>query len=69
MAIEGGEEFTIDDASSSISVTNDGYMVAKHWESNDLSKSNQYCGDDEWVRVVVVVGLLHGNGVLKLLSK
>ena len=69
VAIEGGEEFTIDDASSSISVTNDGYMVAKQWDSNDLSESNQYYGDDEWVRVVVVVGLLHGNGVLKLLSK
>ena len=69
VAIEGGEEFTIDDASSSISVTKDGYMVAKQWESNDLSESNQYYDDDEWVRVVVVVGLLHGNGVLKLLSK
>ena len=66
VTIEGVDEFTIDDESSSISVTNDGYMIAKKWDSNDLSKPIQI--DDEYVKVVVVVGLLHGNGVVKLLS-
>lgn len=67
VTIEGGDEFTIDDESTSISVTKDGYMIANKWDSNDLSKPIQ--SDDEWVKVVVVVGLLHGNGVVKLLSK
>jgi len=67
VTIEGGDEFTIDDESTSISVTKDGYMIANKWDSNDLSKPIQ--SDDKWVKVVVVVGLLHGNGVVKLLSK
>ena len=68
VTIEGGGDFTIDDESSSISVTEDGYMIAKKWDSINLS-SKQIESDHDWVKVVVVVGLLHGNGVVKLLSK
>lgn len=69
VTIEGGEEFIIDDESSSISVTEDGYMIAKKWDDNDDFSKPSIQRSDEWVRVVVVVGLLHGNGVVKLLSK
>jgi Lon protease-like protein len=70
VTIEGSDEFIIDDELSSISVTEDGYMIAKKWDNNDdLSKPSIQRKSDEWVRVVVVVGLLHGNGVVKLLSK
>jgi Lon protease-like protein len=70
VTIEGSDEFIIDDESSSIPVTEDGYMIAKKRDNNyDLSKPSIQRKSDEWVRVVVVVGLLHGNGVVKLLSK
>ena len=65
--IEGVGEFLIDNELSSISVVDDGYMVAKKWNMNDLGVAIK--SDDKWVRIVVVVGLLHGNGVIKLLSK
>ena len=68
VTIEGGYEFLIDDETSSISVSEDGYMIAKRWENNGLNNKPAQ-STDQWVRVIVVVGLLHGNGVVKLLSK
>jgi hypothetical protein len=81
VTIQGGDEFSICDESS-ISVTEDGYMVAndipvtkceiigaeKSIPTQQLRGEEKECIDD-WVRVVVVVGLLHGNGVIELLSK
>ena len=81
VTIQGGDEFRICDESS-ISVTEDGYMVAtdvpvtkgesiydeKSIPTQQLHGEGKECSND-WVRVVVVVGLLHGNGVLELLSK
>lgn len=69
VTIEGAGDFTIDDESSSISVTTDGYMIAKKWDSVNLNSIPAGSDDDDWVKVVVVVGLLHGNGVVKLLSQ
>jgi hypothetical protein len=79
VTIQGGDEFSICDESS-ISVTEDGYMVATDVRvtkggsiDDEKSLPTQLRGEgecsDDWVRVVVVVGLLHGNGVLELLSK
>jgi hypothetical protein len=84
VTIQGGDEFRIYDESS-ISVTEDGYMVANDipvtkceiigaeksiptQPTQQLRGEGKECCDD-WVRVVVVVGLLHGNGVIELLSK
>lgn len=77
VTIEGGDEFNIIDESSNLSVTDDGYMIAsdiltktqKRKHSKSIQPPNNGKESKEWVRVVVVVGLLHGNGVVKLLSK
>jgi len=69
VAIQGGDSFVVDE--SNLSVTDDGYMVA----TNESPTNIVHDGDDaspsqaESSRIVVVVGLLHGNGVVDLLSK
>ena len=71
VAIEGGDSFVVDE--SNLSVVYDGYMVAtnvKPIDGNDvqnIGSSQEHTAES--VRMVVVVGLLHGNGVVDLLSK
>ena len=71
VCIQGGDSFIVDE--SNLSVSNDGYMIASKIEPMDangvygvLSSQKETV---ESVRIVVVVGLLHGNGVIDLLSK
>ena len=73
--IKGGDSFTVDESSLSV---RDGYIVAhnvKPTASNndadsalDVDSALSSESDGERVRMVVVVGLLHGNGVVDLLS-
>lgn len=71
VAIEGVDSFVVDE--SNLSVVDDGYMVAtnvKPIDGNDvqnIGSSQEHTAES--VRMVVVVGLLHGNGVVDLLSK
>jgi hypothetical protein len=71
--IQGGDSFIVNE--SSLSVSDDGYMIATPVETMDgrevglfpcSSELNEY---SEAIRIVVVAGLLHGNGVIDLLSK
>merc|ERR1712194_821090 len=70
VAIRGGDSFMVEE--SSVSVSEDGYLVAKdvspildNVETVPLSVGSS----TKTVKMVVVVGLLHGNGVVDLLSK
>jgi len=71
--IEGGEAFIVDE--NNLSVSNDGYMVAKQVEPtvvdsdnvNDDTMSTSEKGGESSIRIVVVVGLLHANGIVDLL--
>ncbi|KAL3765888.1 hypothetical protein ACHAW5_002121 [Stephanodiscus triporus] len=71
VSIEGGDSFIVD--VSSLSVSNDGYMVAiPNVEPNNRGLSSFRSSQEtskERITLVVVVGLLHGNGVVDLLSK
>jgi len=71
VSIQGDDSFILDD--SSLSVSSNGYLVAENVKpvvvcdaENVLSPQK---GSEESVTLVVVVGLLHGNGVVDLLSK
>lgn len=73
VTIQGGDSFIVNE--SSLSVSDDGYMIASNVETIDgrevgcfprSSEVNEY---SEAIRIVVVAGLLHGNGVIDLLSK
>ncbi|KAL7533416.1 hypothetical protein ACHAWF_004486 [Thalassiosira exigua] len=71
VSIEGSDCFAVDE--SNISISNGGYMVARAVkkqpvESNVNDGLSLNDGVQEKVRMVVVVGLLHGNGVVDLLS-
>ena len=72
VSIEGGESFIVD--GSSLSISSDGYMVAtpnvesKRREEANYSQSSKEISKEK-IRLVVVVGLLHGNGVIDLLSR
>ena len=71
VTIEGGESFIVD--ASSLSISSDGYMVAtpnvtNRREEANYSRSSKEISKEK-IRLVVVVGLLHGNGVVDLLSK
>jgi len=71
VSIRGGDFFVVDE--SNLSVSDDGYMVATNVspivvDDVDNVLSSQVVSVDN-VRLVVVVGLLHGNGVVDLLSK
>ena len=72
VSIEGGESFLVD--ASSLSISSDGYMVAtpnvkpNRREEANYSRSSKEISKEK-IRLVVVVGLLHGNGVVDLLSK
>lgn len=72
VAIVGSDYFVVDE--SKLSITDDGYMVARgispittveNIENTKVSVSN---GQNEKLKMVVVVGLLHGNGIVNLLS-
>ena len=68
--IEGGDSFVVDE--SNLSVVEDGYMVASNVQSvGDTEQTMPHNEESisETVRLVVVVGLLHGNGVVDLISK
>jgi hypothetical protein len=71
VSIEGCDSFIVDD--SNVSISSDGYMSAVPTvESSDREvgciRSNQESARER-IRLVVVVGLLHGNGVVDLISK
>jgi hypothetical protein len=71
VSIEGCDSFIVDD--SNVSISSDGYMSAVPTaESSDREvgciRSNQESARER-IRLVVVVGLLHGNGVVELISK
>lgn len=72
VSIEGGESFIVD--ASSLSISSDGYMVAtpnvepNRREEANYSRSSKEISKEK-IRLVVVVGLLHGNGVVDLLLK
>ena len=72
VSIEGGESFIVD--ASRLSISSDGYMVAtpnvkpNRREEANYSRSSKEITKEK-IRLVVVVGLLHGNGVVDLLSK
>jgi len=71
VSIQGGDSFVLDE--SRLSVSDDGYMVANNVKPIDVSDVDNVLSSQEdsaeSVRVVVVVGLLHGNGIVDLLSK
>ncbi|KAL7542763.1 hypothetical protein ACHAXR_013095 [Thalassiosira sp. AJA248-18] len=71
VAIKGGDSFVVDE--SNLEVCDDGYMVATGVKPIDVEDcDNILSGKEESresVRMVVVVGLLHGNGVVDLISK
>ena len=71
VSIQGGDTFIVDE--SNLSMCSDGYMVAPKVKPIDDSNVNLVLSSKEEsresVRMVVVVGLLHGNGVVDLLSK
>ena len=65
VTIEGCESFVVDD--ENVSVVKDGYMVS---HVNSLSEASPKPSESESDRVtlVIVVGLLHGNGILNILK-
>mmetsp|Transcript_28273 Transcript_28273/g.56430 ORF Transcript_28273/g.56430 Transcript_28273/m.56430 type:complete len:523 (-) Transcript_28273:28-1596(-) len=72
VAIVGSDYFVVDE--SKLSITDDGYMVARDMspmtsfeniENAEVSISNR---QNEKLKMIVVVGLLHGNGIVNLLS-
>jgi hypothetical protein len=65
--IEGGDSFVMD--ASHISISNHGYMVASQTSVTDCKEVDRPESGEKKIRLVVVVGLLHGNGVVELLSK
>lgn len=71
VSIQGGDSFMVDE--SNLSMSSDGYMVASTVKLIDESNKNLIPPSKEEskesVRLVVVVGLLHGNGIVDLLSK
>ncbi len=72
VSIEGFDSFIVDD--SNVSISSDGYLRAvpaiqsKNREVGCI-RSNQETITKERIRLIVVVGLLHGNGVVDLISK
>mmetsp|Transcript_3055 Transcript_3055/g.7074 ORF Transcript_3055/g.7074 Transcript_3055/m.7074 type:complete len:468 (-) Transcript_3055:3031-4434(-) len=64
VTIEGCESFVVDN--ENISVVEDGYMVS---HANSLSEKSPKPSETDRVTLVVVVGLLHGNGILDILNK
>lgn len=71
VVIEGGDSFVVDE--SNLSMSDDGYMVATDKlpvDVVDFDRDMSSRGESkDVIRMVVVVGLLHGNGVIDLLSK
>lgn len=67
--IQGGESFDVN--SANLSVTKDGYMVASNTNPKQTTESDSVSDKNgtHSVRMVVVVGLLHGNGIVELLSE
>jgi hypothetical protein len=70
--LQGGDSFVLDE--SRLSLCDDGYMVASTVEPICFERQDAtlHTSHDKTlnavVRIVVVVGLLHGNGVVSLLS-
>lgn len=71
VSIQGGDSFVVDE--SNLSVSDDGYMVVTNVLPKVIDDADNVLSSQgesvENVRMVVVVGLLHGNGVVDLLSK
>ena len=65
--IEGGDSFVVD--ASQIFISNHGYIVASQDTVRDCNEVDKPESGKKIIRLVVVVGLLHGNGVVDLLSK
>jgi len=71
--IEGGDAFIVDE--NNLSVSKDGYMVAKQVEPtvvdsddyDDTPSTIREEGRESSIRIVVVVGLLHANGIVDLI--
>lgn len=72
VTLRGGDSFLVD--KMKLSVCDDGYIIASDVEPQCLERMESNIEEsrlndvDEKVRIVVVVGLLHGNGVHSLLS-
>ena len=72
VSMRGGDSFIIDE--SNLSICDEGYMIASAVETHCLEHVSSALdtindNNDEVVRIVIVVGLLHGNGILSLLSE
>jgi hypothetical protein len=71
VTIQGGDSFMVNEPT--LSVTDDGYMVATNvepiYDREEVVHHLPQSSDAEITRLVVVAGLLHGNGVIDLLSK
>lgn len=73
VTIQGDDSFLVNE--TLLSVSDDGYMVAADLKPIDVREevdhfpqaSEEECTDV--IRIVVVAGLLHGNGIIDLLSK
>lgn len=65
--IEGGDSFVVD--ASHIFISNHGYMISSQNTVTDGKEVDKPESGKKQIRLVVVVGLLHGNGVVDLLSK
>ena len=64
VTIEGCESFVVNEENVSVR-EEDGYMVS---QANSLSERSPKPPDTDRVTLVIVVGLLHGNGILDILS-
>ncbi len=72
VTIQGGGSFIVNEPT--LSISDDGYMVATNFEPMDGREVDHFLQASEVegtevIRIVVVAGLLHGNGVIDLLSK
>mmetsp|Transcript_15776 Transcript_15776/g.21927 ORF Transcript_15776/g.21927 Transcript_15776/m.21927 type:complete len:90 (-) Transcript_15776:1544-1813(-) len=69
VSIEGRDSFKLNE--SDLSVVDEGYLVASNVQSDDVTTSNDnksYTSTDEDIKIVVVAGMLHANGIMDRLS-
>jgi len=69
VSIEGRDSFTVNEGD--LSVVEEGYLVASNIQSDDVTTSSDkksYTSTEEDIKIVVVAGMLHANGIIDRLS-